>query len=121
MLATTRNSHTPRGLFLATLACVLSLSAGCASNPNDSTTKKQAMTGAAIGAGMGLLMGVLSGDSDIAIAATAMGAAAGAIDGGYDGFRQDQENNRTASSPMRFVSPARRNQLLTPILGHVRS
>jgi len=96
MLATTRISHTPRGLFLATLACVLSLSAGCASNPNDSTAKKGAMTGAAIGAGMGLLMGVLSGDADVAIAATAMGAAAGAMDLGYEGFKQDQENNRTS-------------------------
>ena len=96
MLATTRYLHTPRGLFLATLACVLSLSAGCASNPNDSTMKQGAKTGAAVGAGMGLLFGVLSGDADVAVAAVAMGAAAGAIDGGYEGFRQDQENNRTS-------------------------
>lgn len=96
MLTRSRYLHTPRGLFLATLACVLSLSAGCASNPNDSTMKQGAKTGAAVGAGMGLLFGVLSGDSDVAVAAVAMGAAAGAIEGGYEGFRQDQENNRTS-------------------------
>jgi len=96
MLATTQRIHTPRGLILATLACVLSLSAGCASSPNDSNVKKSAGTGAAIGAGIGLLAGILSGDSDVAVAAVAMGAAAGAIEGGYEGFRQDQENNRTS-------------------------
>jgi len=95
MIKDKRRSRIPQKLFLVTLACVLGLAAGCASSPDDSNTKKGAATGAAVGAGIGLLFGVLSGDSEMAVAATAMGAAAGAIDGGYEGYRQDQENNRT--------------------------
>ena len=68
---------------------------GCAGGPNDSKTKKGAMTGAAVGAGVGLLVGALTGDTEIVVAAAAVGAASGALHGGYEGWRQDQEDERT--------------------------
>ena len=73
--------------------CLVSLTAGCESGPE---AKRGAAQGAAVGAGLGLLVGALSGDADVAVAATAMGATAGAVEWGYDGFRQDQENRRTS-------------------------
>jgi hypothetical protein len=73
--------------------CALTLIAGCEAGPE---AKRSAAQGAVVGAGLGLLVGALSGDSDVAVAATVMGAAAGATEWGYDGFRQDQENRRTA-------------------------
>lgn len=80
---------------LAVCLFALFLVAGCASGPEYENTRKGAATGAAIGAGMGLLVGALTGDSEMAATATVMGAAAGAANLGYEGFLQDQENNRT--------------------------
>ena len=96
MLNMSREQHTPGARLFLMLVFVLSLTVGCAGSPEDSTMRQGAKTGAAIGASAGLLFGVLAGDSDMAVAAMAMGAAAGAVEGGYEGFRQDQENNRTS-------------------------
>ena len=95
MMRTTKQIRFFRWMATATLAGLLIFGSGCASSPDDSNMKKGAMTGAAVGAGFGLLMGVLTGDSDIAATAMVMGATAGAIDVGYEGFKQDQENNRS--------------------------
>lgn len=88
---TPRDQH-PRArsviAFIATLAFV----AGCASGTR---TGEGARSGAAIGAGIGLLLGVLSGDPDKAIAGLAVGAVSGAGHGAYEGWRQEQDDERT--------------------------
>lgn len=68
---------------------------GCANNPGDSRAKQGAKSGAAIGAGIGLLLGVLSGDAEKAVAGVAVGAGIGAGQGAYEGWRQDQDDERT--------------------------
>ena len=73
-------------MVLTVIFCVGVLG-GCAGSPDDS----RAGQGAAVGAGIGLLVGVLSGDSEVAARAVAVGAAAGA----YEGWRQDQHDERT--------------------------
>lgn len=79
---------------LAGLAAVV-LAAGCASSPDDSGARQGARSGAAIGAGIGLLLGVLSGDPEKAVAGVAVGAGVGASHGAYEGWRQDQDDERT--------------------------
>ncbi len=76
------------------LAALMLLTA-CASNPGDSRARQGAKSGAAMGAGIGLLLGVLSGDSDVAARAMVTGAAYGATRGAYEGWRQDQDDERT--------------------------
>lgn len=102
-----RNLRPP--LLIAAL-CVLSLMVGCEAGPE---AKKGAAQGAAVGAGIGLLVGALSGDTDVAVAATAMGAAAGAVEWGYGGFREDQENRRTAELAD-AIRASGQNQSATP-------
>jgi len=70
------------------------LTSSCASGPGDSRARQGASTGAAIGIGLGLLAGILSGDPDKAARAVVVGAASGAVSGGYEGWRQDQEDER---------------------------
>ena len=86
-------SRNVRVLLPIAALCALVLATGCADGPE---ARKGAARGAAVGAGMGLLVGVLTGDGEIAATAAVMGAAAGATEWGYDGFRQDQENRRSA-------------------------
>jgi len=64
----------------------------CASSPDDSRAKQGAKSGAAWGAGVGLLLGVLADDPARGLAA---GAAYGAGVGAYEGWRQDQDDDRT--------------------------
>jgi len=92
-LRTNRDSSLRQTLIVGLTA--LLLVAGCASTPDDSRAKQSAKSGAAIGAGIGLLLGVLSGDPEKAVAGVAVGAGIGAGQGAYEGWRQDQDDERT--------------------------
>ena len=85
----TQSSYARRGLSLVFAALLLT---ACASSPDDSRAKQGAKTGAAWGAGVGLLLGVLADDPARGLAA---GAAYGAGVGAYEGWRQDQDDERT--------------------------
>ncbi|NKF50324.1 glycine zipper family protein [Shewanella sp. WXL01] len=74
------------------LATVIGLS-GCASTEGQTSKQTQgAQTGALIGAGLGLLIGAARGEPG---AGLAVGAGVGAISGGHEGWKQDEEDNRT--------------------------
>jgi len=78
-----------RSLVLGILA--LSTLTSCA-NDGSSRVGETAAGGAAIGAGVGLLIGALAGKPE---AGLLVGAATGAGQGAYEGWRQDQDDERT--------------------------
>jgi hypothetical protein len=83
----------PSRVRLTAIMCLASLLlTACASGPDDSRAKQGAKSGAAWGAGIGLLLGVLADDPARGMAA---GAAYGAGVGAYEGWRQDQDDERT--------------------------
>jgi len=122
----TRHSYRTKKMLIVCLAAIF-IVAGCASSPGDSRAREGARTGAAVGAGIGLLMGVLSGDSDVAARAIATGAAYGAAGGAYEGWRQDQDDERTrqltqairagGAQPAGQDEASRRREELTRFLG----
>lgn len=74
----------------ASIALVMTImAAGCA---GDGRVGKTAGAGAAIGAGLGLLVGALGGKPTEGLA---VGAALGAGQGAYEGWRQEQDDDRT--------------------------
>lgn len=79
-------------LSAALLLCGLLVFTGYASD-GDSKAAQGAGTGAALGAGLGLLIGALGGKPEEGLL---VGAALGAGQGAYEGWRQDQDDARTA-------------------------
>ena len=77
---------------LTSISSILLVLAGCASD-GSSRAAQGAGAGAAIGAGLGLLIGALGGKPEKGLL---VGAALGAGQGAYEGWRQDQEDERTA-------------------------
>lgn len=76
---------------LIVMGSILLVLAGCASD-GSSRAAQGAGAGAAIGAGLGLLIGALGGKPEQGLL---VGAALGAGQGAYEGWRQDQEDDRT--------------------------
>ena len=77
------------------MVLVLAVGAEASHHKKKSRVGSTAGKGAGIGAGIGLFLGILTGEPDIAIAAAAVGAGAGAAEGAYEGWRQEQEDQRT--------------------------
>jgi len=76
----------------AAIVATLLILAGCTTD-GGSRAAQGAGAGAAIGAGLGLLIGALGGKPERGLL---VGAAMGASRGAYEGWRQDQEDARTA-------------------------
>lgn len=83
---------------------------GCASE-GSSKAAQGAAAGAAFGAGIGLLMGALAGKPERGLLA---GAALGASRGAYEGWRQDQEDERAAQITAAIRESAASSQPATP-------